>query len=189
MVKAPELRRKNLPNGDEQIVEQLRCALRQNADVVDPASLARLTGIAFRREFPAAKADNRLANAVARGISARQKLINAEGGSLSAEEAAQHLGISKAAILKRYHKGNIIAWREERQNAARFPAWQFRERKVLDGLEEVLHVLNATVPLDDFGRVLFFLSNIGFLGGKRPLDCLRAGELTKVLQAAQGYGG
>ena len=97
------------------------------------------------------------------------------------------MGISKQAILKRYQKGQIIAWREERQNAVRFPVWQFSDRKVLSGIEETLRVLNAGNRLDDFGRMLFFLSNHGFLGGKRPIDCLREGKVTKVLQAAQGY--
>src|SRR5258708_6806039 len=174
---------------EERIVKNIRSTLRQVAGAADPANLARLTGIAFRQEFPVAKADNRLANAIARGITLRQKLMEAEGGSLSAEEAARALGISKTAILKRYKKGQIIAWREERQNAARFPVWQFKDHKVLNGLEEVLGALNSAVRLDDFGRTLFFLSNMGFLGGKRPLDWLRVGEVKKVLQAAEGYGG
>jgi hypothetical protein len=67
--------------------------------------------------------------------------------------------------------------------------WQFKDHKVLQGLEEVLQTLNAGSRLDDFGRMLFFLSNRGFLGKKRPVDCLRAGEVNKVLQAAEGYGG
>src|SRR6266436_4204568 len=170
---------------EERIVKNIRSTLRQVSGAADPANLARLTGIAFRQEFPVAKADNRLANAIARGITVRQKLMAAEGGSLSAEAAARELGISKTAILKRYQKGQIIAWREERQNAARCPVWQFRDGKVLDGLEEVLKVLNSGSVLDDFGRMLFFLSNIGFLGRKRPLDCLRAGAVNKVLQAAE----
>jgi hypothetical protein len=174
---------------EERIVKNIRSALRQVAGAANPVNLARLTGIAFRQEFPVAKADNRLANALARGISVRQKLMEAEGGSLSAEEAAQQLGLSKTAILKRYQKGQIIAWREERQNAVRFPLWQFQDHKVLAGLEEVLKILNATSRLDDFGRMLFFLSNMGFLGKKRPVDCLRAGEVNKVLQAAEGHGG
>ena len=178
-----------LQDAEERIVKNIRSALRQVAGAVDAANLARLTGIAFGREFPIAKTDNRLANAVARGITARQKLIAAEGGSLSAEEAARELGLSKTAILKRYQKGQIIAWRQERQNAARFPVWQFKDHKVLDGLEEVLKVLNAGSRLDDFGRMLFFLSNRGFLGEKRPLDCLRAGEINKVLKASEGYDG
>jgi hypothetical protein len=178
-----------LQEAEERIVKNIRSALRQVAGAADPANLARLTGIAFRQEFPIAKADNRLANALARGITVRQKLMEAEGGSLSAEEAARELGISKTAILKRYQKGQIIAWRQERQNAARFPVWQFKEHKVLEGLEEVLKVLNSASRLDDFGRMLFFLSNMGFLGKKRPVDCLKAGQVKKVLQAAEGYGG
>ena len=46
------------------------------------------------------EADNRLARARARGITARRKLMEADGGSRSAEEAAGDLGISQAAILK-----------------------------------------------------------------------------------------
>ncbi|SRR6266404_709500 len=187
MATAPTIEK--LQDVEERIVKNIRSALREVAGAADPANLARLTGIAFRQEFPAAKGDNRLANAVARGITVRQKLMEAQGGSLSAEEAARELSISKTAILKRYQKGQIIAWREERQNAARFPVWQFKDHKVVDGLEEILRVLNAGSRLDDFGRMLFFLSTMGFLGGKRPLDCLRAGEVNKVLQAAAGYGG
>jgi hypothetical protein len=135
------------------------------------------------------EADNRSAKARARGIAARRKLMEADGGSLSTEEAAGELGISQAAILKLYHRGQIIAWNDGRPNAARFPVWQFKDHELLDGLEEALKILSAGCRLGDFGRILFFLSNQGFLGGKRPLDCLRAGEANKVLRAAGGYGG
>src|SRR2546427_8203106 len=87
---------------EERIVKNIRSAFRQVAGTADPSDLARLAGIAFRQEFPVAKADNRLANAIARGITARQRLIEAEGGSMSAEEASREIGISKTAILKRY---------------------------------------------------------------------------------------
>jgi hypothetical protein len=133
--------------------------------------------------------DNRLARARARGITACRKLMEADEGSLSAEEAAGDLGISQAAILKMYHRGQIIAWNHGRPNAARFPVWQIKDHELLDGLEETLKILGAGCRLDDFGRMLFFLSNQGFLGGKRPVDCLRAGEVNKVLHAAEGYGG
>jgi hypothetical protein len=178
---------------EHKVVSDIRAVLRKLASsrllagVTTAPNLARLTDKAFRAEFPVEKPDNRLANAIARGIPARRKLVADEGGSISAEEAAEEIGISKQAILKRYQKGQIIAWREERQKAVRFPVWQFREHKVLGGIGESLKVLNAGNRLDDFGRMLFFLSNHGFLGGKRPLDCLRKGELSKVLHAAQGY--
>lgn len=132
--------------------------------------------------------DPRLAAAIRRGESVRAKLKTAEGENLSAEEAAEELGMSKVAVLKRLKTGRLIAWREERQNAFRFPAWQFKNGRVLQGLEEVLIKLRASARLDDFGLMLFFLSHSRFLGNKRPLDLLRDGELHKVLQAAEGYG-
>lgn len=87
------------------------------------------------------EADNRLAKARAREITARQNLMEADGGSLSAEEAAGDLGISQAAILKMYHRGQIIAWNDGRPNAARFPVWQFKGLELLDGLEETPELL------------------------------------------------
>ncbi len=178
---------------EARVVSNIRSVLRKLAGMdalaaaTKPTTLARLTDKAFRAEFPAAKADNRQAAAIARGIPARRKLVEDEGGSLSAEDAAREIGISKQAILKRYQKGQLIAWREERQNAVRFPVWQFRDHAVLEGIEQALKILNAENRLDDYGRMLFFLSNKAFLGGKRPLDCLRKAEMTKVLQAAEGY--
>jgi transcriptional regulator with XRE-family HTH domain len=146
------------------------------------------------RQRKAAKPDRnfyltefRLKQAYERGDSVRRKLVNAEGGSLSATEAARELGISRAAVLRRSTRGTLISWRAEPKSPLRFPAWQFREHKVLDGIEETLKVLDDDDLINDWGRMVFFLSNIGFLGGSRPLDCLRRGELSKVLQAAEGY--
>jgi hypothetical protein len=170
-------------------LKNLRAALRQGAKTVKPLVLARLLEKAFVIEFPPNKSqDNGLANALIRGVEAREKLRNAEGGSLSAENAATLLGISKAAILKRFQKGQIIAWREEKQDAVRFPKWQFNDRHVLNGLQAVLDLLRQK-PLDDYGRLLFFLTNIAFLNGRRPLDCLRQGDIASALQAAEMYGG
>lgn len=134
------------------------------------------------------KPDARVQKALERGAEVRRKLLEAEGGSLSAENAARELNMTKAAVLKRYHNGRLLAWRDEKQHAIRFPAWQFKDGQVLTGLGTVLETLNSGSQLDDFGRLLFFLSNSNFLGGKRPLDCLREGELHKTVQAAEGYG-
>lgn len=133
-----------------------------------------------------ASPDPRYEAAVDRGRPVRQKLLEAEGGSISAEAAAKELGMSKVAVLKRYKNHKLVAWREEKQNAVRFPAWQFKNGKVLGGMDVVLNKLKEA-PLDDGGRLLFFLSNSPLLGGKRPLDCLRAGDVHKVIVAAEGY--
>jgi hypothetical protein len=131
--------------------------------------------------------DSRLAQAIKRGVTIHRKLIKAEGGSLSTKNAARQLGISEAALLNRHKNRRLVACRENSQRAFRFPAWQFRDGQVLDGLERVLRVLNVGTRLDGYGLMLFFLSKSSFLGGRRPLDCLRKGEIEKVLLAAQGY--
>jgi hypothetical protein len=51
------------------------------------------------------EADNRLTKARARGITARRKLMEADGGSRSAKEAAGELGISQAAIFENVSQG------------------------------------------------------------------------------------
>jgi hypothetical protein len=180
-----------IADADQVAVTTIRRTLRKLVETKvvadDTVRLATLTDKAFRQEFPpVSQPDNRLSNAIARGIPARQKLIGEEGGTLSAQEAAERLGVSKPAILKRYQKGQLLAWREEKQDAVRFPAWQFVDAKVLPGIKEVLQVLQES-PLDDFGKLLFFLSTFGSLGNKRPLDCLRGGKVSQALQAAQGY--
>jgi hypothetical protein len=132
-------------------------------------------------------ADPRLSQAIARGMAVKRRLVEAEGGSLSTRDTSRQLRVSKVTLLKRYRNGRLIAWREEGQKALRFPAWQFRGRQVLAGLGCALRILNAGVRLDDYGRILFFLSKLDFLNGSRALDCLRNREVNKVIQAAHWF--
>jgi hypothetical protein len=112
----------------------------------------------------------------------------ADGGSWSSEEVARLLQISNTAVLKRLAAGRLLAWREERLQAARFPRWQFDDHgHVLAGLEEVLAILHQDSPLDAWGKVLFFLQEKPSLGDRRPLDLLRQGKLQEVRLAAQAY--
>jgi len=152
-------------------------------------TLARLARLAFDRSLGAKRSrDDKVALALARGLEARQQLAEAEGGSLSSDEAARLLGISKTAVLKRLDAGRLVAWREERLNAARFPRWQFDERgQVLSGLTEVLELLNRDESLDAWAKILFFLQTKESLGAKRPLDLLRAGNVNEVRLAARAY--
>jgi hypothetical protein len=153
------------------------------------SSLARLANLAFALTLGTRETrQDKFALAVARGLEARQKLAEAEGGSLSSEEVARLLRLSKTAVLKRLEAGRLLAWREERLQAARFPRWQFDEHgQVLAGFEDVLGVLNEAQGLDAWGKVLFFLQTKTSLGGKRPLDVLREGKVKQVSQAAQAY--
>lgn len=177
-----------LPADEAAVVEEFTNVIRKHRDQ-GPALLARLARTAF--EFSLGNKvtrQDKLALAVARGLETRQRLTEAEGGSLSSEEVARLLRLSKTAVLKRLEAGRLLAWREERLQAARFPRWQFSEHgHVLAGLEEVLNCLNQDSGLDVWGKILFFLQTKTSLGEKRPLDLLRAGKVKEVCLAAQAY--
>jgi len=176
-----------LRQADREIVDGFQEVLEKGRKRADPARLAQLATIAFSMTFSSVKKENRLANALARGLSARQQLMEEEGGSLSADDAAREIGLSKTAILNRFHSSRMVGWREERQNAVRFPLWQFHEHKVMPGIEETLEVLTQGDRIDDWGQVLFFLQKNLRLNGRRPLDYLRENKLAPVLLAAQAY--
>lgn len=125
------------------------------------------------------------AMALARGLTAREKLKQAEGGSLSAGDAATRLGITKAAVLKRYQKGQLLGWRAAKQNSVRFPVWQFQEDQVLPGLDRVLRTFQAAAWMDDWAKIGFFLRPLASIQGKRPLDLLRGGDVSRAAAYAE----
>ena len=177
-----------LPVNEQTVVDELTQVLRRHQDQA-PATLARLVGIAFEFTLGAGSSrEDKLARSHVRGLAARQQLVAAEGGSWSSEDVARLLQVSKTAVLKRLAAGRLLAWREERLQAARFPRWQFDEHgHVLAGLEKVLEVLNQDERLDAWGKILFFLQEKPSLDGRRPLDLLREGKLKEVRLAAQAY--
>jgi hypothetical protein len=177
-----------LPSDEQSVVDEFTSVIRKHPDQA-PGKLAQLVEIAFEFTLGAGESrEDKLARARIRGLGARQQLAEAEGGSWSSEDVARLLQISKTAVLKRLATGRLLAWREERLQAARFPRWQFDEHgHVLDGLEKVLKVLNQDERLDAWGKILFFLQEKPSLGGRRPLDLLREGNLKEASLAAQGY--
>jgi hypothetical protein len=124
-----------------------------------------------------------LAKAKIRGLLAKPKLLEAENGSVSAEEAAQMLGITRQAVDKRRKQGKLIALPAGRSH--RYPAWQFADGKTLPGLESVLKALSVRDP---WMQAAWMLNGNFGLEGDRPLDRLRAGKMDAVLAAAALYG-
>lgn len=177
-----------LPSNEQAVVDEFTTVIRKHQDQA-PTALARLVALAFEFTLGAGESrEDKLARAHVRGLGARQQLAEAEGGSWSSEDVARLLQISKTAVLKRLAAGRLLAWREERLQAARFPRWQFDEHgHVLDGLEEVLEILNQDERLDAWAKILFFLQEKPSLDGRRPLDLLREGKLKEVSLAAQAY--
>ena len=177
-----------LPGAYQAMARSLQPALEKATERFSPFDVVRIVMAAIGEQFAGQpKRQTGLAMALMRGAAAREEIKEAEGGSLSAEEAGTRLGISKTAILKRYQKGQLLGWREAKQNAVRFPVWQFTEDNVLPGLSEVLGVFQDAEWLDDWGRIVFLLTPLGSMKGKRPLDLLRNGKTRPVIGAAQAY--
>jgi hypothetical protein len=130
------------------------------------------------------------AGALRRGLKARDKSAAEEGGAISLARAAKLLRISSEAVLRRARLYQLVAWRDwrEEQLTYRFPAWQFRGNRVLAGIPKVLQAFRTwhqwLGQRDDWGVMLFFLASRISLGGKRPLDLLRAGQKDRVLEIA-----
>lgn len=130
-------------------------------------------------------ADDPLAPARLRGIEARKRLLEEEGGTVSATEIGQMLGgISPQAVNKRRKAGRLLGL-PVGENRYRYPVWQVEAGRVLPGFEEVLAVFGVEDP---WMRAAFFLGGNTRLGGKRPLDELKESNVETVKDAARSYG-
>jgi len=177
----------SLPTDVRDWIEFLRKSLKERSSRLSPSDLAKYAGVAFELTFTGSRRDEKLANAMARGVSVREKMATEEGGSLSAEEAARLLGMVKQSVLNLYHQGKLLGWRSEKQRAVRFPLWQFRDGGRLPGIEQVLAKLSASGVLDDWGKIGFFLQHHRLSESRRPLDLLRENKVEQVLRIAEAY--
>lgn len=141
--------------------------------LMDPSVLAELR-----------KADP-LAPARLRGIKAKQKILDTEGGCITAEEVAEMLGQTGAAISKARKEYRLIGL-PVGQNRWIYPSWQFQESGgYLPGLKKVLAELRHFSP---WAQIMFLLEANDRLDGKKPLDYLRSGQLECVLLVARQHG-
>ena len=86
------------------------------------------------------RADDPLGPARLRGLRAREELLTVEGGTLSVDEVAAHLHITRQAVNKRRQQGTLVAL-DAGRHGYRYPAWQFVREGTLRGLELVLAAL------------------------------------------------
>jgi len=130
------------------------------------------------------KAVEPLAPAFIRGYEAKRKLIEENGGTLSAEKAGEVLGITRQAVEKRRQAGKLLALTIGR-HGYRYPVWQFCESGTLPGLEQVLAVLASH---DQWMQMAFFVGGNPRLDNRTPKEMLEDGEIERVLNAASVYG-
>jgi hypothetical protein len=124
-----------------------------------------------------------LTAALLRGSEMKRDMLKAEGGALSGPQLAAHLGVTPQG-LGRKRERNQVFWLEVGDGFV-FPAFQIGETGLLPGVREVL----AAFQIDDpWMRVHFMLSGERRLGGRRPIEVLREGQIEPVVQAASAYG-
>ena len=137
------------------------------------------TNVLLRDAAVTAPGSGRLQMAREEGARAFRQLLAEAGGTLALPEAARRLGITPQAVYLRRKKGTILA--VPGQHGAVYPAWQFAEQGLLPGFAGVLDDLGDLGPAM---RVQFFLQPQDRLGGRRPIDELKAGRIDEVRDAA-----
>jgi len=125
-----------------------------------------------------------LIRAKLRGIEHRKRILEKLGGTLSAEQVSELIGISRQAVDRRRSQNQLIGLTQGKRGYA-YPAFQFEDGKTLDGLKEVLHALSGHDP---WMQSIFFANGNDRLTGRTPLDALRQGKTEAVVRAAEAYG-
>lgn len=122
-----------------------------------------------------------LAAARLRGIDAKRRLLESEGGTVSSSQAAKMLRMTRQAVDKRRKEGKLLAVELGRRGYC-YPAWQFGLR----GFEDVLLALPSG---DVWERLSFFLNPSDLLEDQTPMQALGEGSnVEDVVRAAKTYG-
>jgi biotin operon repressor len=125
-----------------------------------------------------------LIRAKLRGIEHRKRILEKLGGTLSAEQVSETIGISRQAVDKRRGQNQLIGLTQGRRGYA-YPAFQFENGKAIDGLKEVLDALSGHDP---WMQSIFFANENDRLNGSTPVEALRQGKNGAVVRAAEAYG-
>jgi hypothetical protein len=124
--------------------------------------------------------------AILEGVRIAQEDLREAGGAYDLEQVRTLMrGVSRQAVDKRVQEGSLIAVPGP-SNRRSYPTVQFnQDGSVVPGLRAVRDALQTTNPW----MVLNFLVNPDArLNAKRPIELLKAGDVTTVVEAATRYG-
>jgi|GEM_PF-2484493 len=96
-------------------------------------------------------------------------IMDEEGGMMTADRAAQRLGVKQSELEQMRQAGKILS--VEAYGERRYPVWQLDDEGQL--LEGVAEVTTALSHLDDWMKVSWMLGGDDFFGGNSPLNVLR----------------
>ncbi len=124
--------------------------------------------------------------AILEGVRVAQQDLEDAGGAYDLEQVRTLLrGISRQAIDKRVQEGSLLAVPGP-SNHRSYPTLQFnRDGSIVAGIRDVREAL----PVESPWAVLNFLVNPDDrLDGRKPIDVLRSGNVSEVIEAARLYG-
>lgn len=147
-------------------------------------SANRVAGFTSPSQISSAQRLNGLTAARERWPEHRERLLRAEGGVVSAEQAAHLLKTTPAAIEQMRQESAVLGLHSDRDSFV-YPIWQFDHGMPLRGLSAVLQSLQGIGP---WMHAAFMLTGDDHLCGERPLDVLRRGDVEAVVMAAREYG-
>jgi hypothetical protein len=132
-----------------------------------------------------AYAPNARARALLQGFMIAEADLREAGGAFKPEEVQKLLnGVSRQALEKRVKEGSLLAVPGP-SNRRRYSAFQFTQDGVVPGLKHV----QAALPTRNPWTVLNFLvRSDSRLGGRKPIEVLREGDVDLVVSAARGMG-
>jgi len=141
-----------------------------------------LTALNTEEALASIRTHDPLAGARLRGLEAKRKLVEAEGGSLSSAQIARALKITRQAVDKRRNQGKLLGI-ELGKKGFRYPAWQI-------GVPDLDKVLAALEGRDAWEQLSFFLNPSALLEDRTPLEVMQGGshDIADVLRAASAYG-
>lgn len=128
------------------------------------------------------RAHDPLAGARLRGLEAKRKLVEAEGGALSTLKLQRHCRSPVKPFDKRRKERKLLGG-EVGERGFRYPACQI-------GLAHLEDVLEALGDRDSWEQIGFFLNPSGLMKDRTPLEVLDEGkhDIGYVSRAASVYG-
>lgn len=167
--------------------------LRRFSESIPPEILARALEASDERsglavalaeavEIPPAR--DPLGRAKARSLEVRRRLLEEAGGAYEVSAVAEFLGITPAAVHQRRHRGTLLAIRAPNGQWV-YPAFQFEPPALANEIGRVLTAFRTEEP---WTKLSVLLSAAPSLGGRRPIDALRGGDLEGAIEAVASYG-
>ena len=135
------------------------------------------------RNMAAVELSDPLYEAFQRGAEIKRKMLEAEGGVLTAKQFSEERRISLLE-LGRMRKRNEVFWLDVGKDYV-YPSFQLDSNGLLPGIQDVL---NAFVFDDSWMRANFMLTGEVRLGGQRSIDALRESRIIEMKIAAEACG-